>query len=287
MDFRRPTRYNYRRRRNLSLYRYRQSKAFLSSIKKDILKCNFPTKVKLIKLNEKKTMYLTDEHPNYVISAATGSSLPLFPTKSSNILSFMHKGNALDGGSNQLTFRFGDWDTIRILRVIIKVQPITNIFAGGNQNIIQTVNCFYSMNNAVETPNALYQIQPSYDNSLLNYKQKFTFNNNESFTLVIEKPQTMSTDSPVVHSYKTTWSLSDQTIFALNNGNWQTQREDNQDDSENEEECEYLHDKLGIINSPLYDAGVAPAIHCGRLYFKPSGDCAFNITINYKVALKG
>ena len=108
MDIRRPTRYNYRRRRNLSLYRYRQSKAFLSSIKKDILKCNFPTKVKLIKLNEKKTMYLTDEHPNYVISAATGSSLPLFPTKSSNILSFMHKGNALDGGSkiNTIIFKY-------------------------------------------------------------------------------------------------------------------------------------------------------------------------------------
>lgn len=283
MDFRRPNRYTYRRR-NPSLYRYRQSKAFLSSIKKDILKCNFPTKVKLIKLNEKKTMYLTDEHSNYTVSN-TGSSLILFPTKSSNILSFMHKGNA---NNDQLQFRFGDWDTIRILRVIIKIQPVTNMFAGG-QNFIQTVNCFYSMNNAIETPDAQYQIQPRYDNGLQNFKQKFTFNNNESFTLVIEKPHTMSTDSPIVHSYKTTWSLSDQTIFALNDGDWQNQRGDEQEneDEENDGECEYLHDKLGIINSPLYGASVAPAIHCGRLYFQSSGDCAFNITINYKVALRG
>ncbi|GAB1220790.1 hypothetical protein ENUP19_0072G0008 [Entamoeba nuttalli] len=215
MDFRRLTRYTYRR--NPSLYRYRQSKAFLSSIKKDILKCNFLTKVKLIKLNEKKTMYLTDEHPNYLISSLTGTSLTLFPTQSSNILSFIHKGTVMDQISKEMKFRFGDCDTIRILRVIIKIQQVTNMFAG-NQNLIQIVNCFYLMNNAIETQNTQYQIQPKYDKGLQNYKQKFTFNNNETFTLMIEKLYTISTDSPIVHSYKTTWSLSEQTIFSLNDG---------------------------------------------------------------------
>ncbi|EMS10840.1 hypothetical protein KM1_247380 [Entamoeba histolytica HM-3:IMSS] len=107
MDFRQLTRYTYRR--NHSLYKYKQTKAFLSSIKNDILKCNFHTKMKLVKLNEKKTMYLTDEHPNYLISSVTGSSLQLFPTQSSNILSFIHKGTANVQLGKELKFRFGHY----------------------------------------------------------------------------------------------------------------------------------------------------------------------------------
>ena len=109
-----------------------------------------------------------------------------------------------------------------------------------------------------------------YDQLCLNQKQVFTFNSNESFTLYIPAPTTMEFGSACVLRSKTWWSLA----------NMVSKQEGARTGEESEDETdEDLEGVLDVDNMGNF-------IHAGRLYFESAG-ANYNITINYKVALKG
>lgn len=242
----------------------------MARIKKDIMKCNFPTKVKFMGLTERKVMFLTK---NIEISlnaqAANGAiandpirSFYLCPMNAENIDTIRYTSNGA---------AFSNWDKFCILGIYIKFQPRRNMFDGtdaGKQ--IYPVSATYTMNN-VEVDNIL-----AYDAENKKNKQVFTFNSNEAFTIYVPAPTTMDLNSPVVHKSKTWWSLTDLNKFE-NYLRGSMEEEDDDDD-----DC--------TDDKNLGDAYAQnDYMHAGRISLQTSANkpVYYNVTINYKVALKG
>ena len=186
----------FRRRRGLP----RSRKAKMAKIKRDILRCNFPTKVKFLGLTEKKVMYLTN---TFSKNLNGGFSFYLCPLDTENISSIMDFSKVI--GEKQC--RMANWDKICILGIYIKMQPVQNMFGGGNDSRIKTVKCTYTMNNV--NPGDANVPPEDFDAENIKNKQVFTFNSNEAFTIYVPAPTTMDMSSPVVHKSKTWWSLTD------------------------------------------------------------------------------
>ena len=92
--------------------RFKKSSS-LKKIKKDILKCNFPTKVKFMGLTEKKVMFLTKTFDFKFNSDATadvqtpvGHSFILNPLDTDNIESIMGIKNLTKVGDNTVKAMF-------------------------------------------------------------------------------------------------------------------------------------------------------------------------------------
>lgn len=268
----------------------------LKRIKKDILKCNFPTKVKFMGLTERKVMYLTKD---ISITELKNYDLSLNPLDSDNIETIVKERNLkITDAKNKLTgnftVNFSNWDKICILGIYIKFQPMQNMWT---TNGINTVKCTYTSGNCPKTVQWISkdskgdEIQCSgdfasvYDKENLKNKQVFTFNSNEAFTIYLAAPTTMWSDSPVVHKSKTWWSITDLDIPTTTTK--QMENEDDSDDiSEEMEQREYPDIGTPIVVDGNEKSLVKPILNAGRLYFESAG-AAYNITINYKVALKG
>lgn len=254
--------------------RYIAKKSSMARVKRDIMKCNFPTKVKFMGLTEKKVMFLTNNlqvainRPAGENIAATGRtrSFYLCPLNTDNIRTIMKPDQDAAGDAAN----FSNWDKICILGVYIKFQPIINMFDGANgAKIIHPVTATYTMNN-VNLANA-----PAYDQANKENKQVFTFNSNEAFTIYVPAPTTMEMNSAVVHKSKTWWSLTDLVAFA---NDIQDIRGE-EDDCDDDDDC----DQLGNPYNPQN------FMHGGRISLDVAdgGQVNYNVTINYKVALKG
>lgn len=277
-----------------SARRFRKSSS-LRKVKKDILKCNFPTKVKFMGLSEKKVMFLTktetvnlvEDKQGTTITKYGGKSIVLSPTNTSNITSIMEK--------TPINVRYGDgklyskdaitsnWDKICVLGIYIKFQPTKNTWAAKDNENINEVKCTYTYNNIAGLTSNTDQISAedvavAYDHTNTVNKQVFTFNSNEAFTLYIPAPPTMSSVSPVVHKSKTWWSLTD---LYQQGSTLRFLRGDDESMDEDEED-EEISDIIGTPFSPKDN----PIMHCGRLFIESTA-ASYNVTINYKVALKG
>ena len=146
--------------------------------------------------------------------------------------------------------------------------------ANGNDQIAP-VKCIYSSHivpiGALNNATAL-----EIENSFVKTKQVFTFSSNEAFTMYLPAPTTMSSEDPCVHKSKTWWSLYNINTHALTNNIQDeygaVEEEDNSDDL------------------PEYSAitgNTRPYISAGVLFLTTATTADYNVTINYKVALKG
>lgn len=295
----------YRRRyRKRSSFRRRgygaRKSRTLKKVKRDILKCNFPTKVKFIGLPEKKTMFLTDQQT--IVTADSGDTsqnkvLYLYPTKCENIKT-LYKQQNITLGDNAAPALFANWDKYCVLAVYIRIQPEANIFDGSAGKSIVPIKCYYAMNNnlvfnsqATIADVSLKNVTELYGKELLLEKPIFTFNSNEHCTFVLKAPQTMQSDQPVVHKKYEWWSLVDQALFddvKYSGADIPTQSSIHEESEEEEEE--EPDDTIVPLSTPLITlrSNYLPIIHCGHLYFD-SGKTPvkLNITINYKIALRG
>lgn len=305
MAFRRYRRY----RRRVPRVRRRFRGAALRKVKRDILKCNFPTKVKFIGLPEKKVMFLTEQTTittkakyNGETFASDDRTLFLYPTRCRNFRTLYKKGNIIrhikDSGDQDMgsSAIFSNWDKYCVLAVYIRIQPQLNMFDGQGEKVITPVRCYYAMNNniifkddMVDNGHAIQQLLGLYNEQMLEEKPLFTFNSNEHFTFVLRAPQTMQTDTPVVHKKYTWWSIVDQAIIANNDtvfsgadsGKYAAMHEDIEPE---ENEClPFSTPLIGFRSKEL------PAVHCGHLFFTTEDGTPvnLNVTINYKIALKG
>lgn len=267
----------------------------MARIKRDIMKCNFPTKVKFMGLPERKVMFLTT-NGNILLNGNNPQILPLQPLECPNISSIM---NPTSLGENRPTIKLTNWDKICILGIYIKMQPVKNQWTGaaaGQGQAADTINevqCTYTFDNCPVNQ------APTYDSRNINNKQIFTFNSNEAFTIYIPAPPTMQRmesmqlnvagvqgnvvipqiSDCVVHKSKTWWSLADLKVQAF--GNFQNVRGEDEDEDEDEDEEDEAN-----IGTP-YGNTFSPILHAGRLFFRSNGVAQYNVTINYKVALKG
>lgn len=313
----------YRRRyRKRSSFRRRgygaRKSRTLKKVKRDILKCNFPTKVKFIGLPEKKTMFLTDQQIIVTGDTTEGDqqnkTLYLYPTKCPNIKTLYRQQEFGIGGTIEKPITtnglFANWDKYCVLAVYIRIQPEANIFDGSNGKKIVPIRCYYAMNNNLvfdETTTVVNNnVQPSqtiggqsvksvideYGEHLLLDKPIFTFNSNEHCTFVLKAPQTMQSDQPVVHKKYEWWSLVDQALLddkkyaGAKTGNQSSMREESEDEDEDEE----LDDTVVPLSTPLVSlrSDYLPIVHCGHLYFDSGATpVKINVTINYKIALRG
>ena len=262
--------------------RYGAKKSSMARIKKDIMKCNFPTKVKFMGLTERKVMFLTKnlqvainrpegEDPAQDPGTGRTRSFYLCPLNTDNIKTIMKVGP--DSGNPAANALFSNWDKFCILGIYIKFQPIINMFDGGNASkFIHPVTATYTMNNVILGKTAAYD-QTNKDN-----KQVFTFNSNEAFTVYVPAPTTMETSSAVVHKSKTWWSLTDLVKFA-NDIEDVREENDNCDDDDCSSDCEQLGNPYQPVN----------VMHGGRISLDVAdgGQVNYNVTINYKIALKG
>lgn len=270
MAYYRRRRYAMKPRRSRRLSKKRRTMAVL---KKDIRKCNFPNKVKFIGMTEKKVMFL-----RYEPAAAINTNRWCFyldPTNTSNISTLRTQHQFADQQGNQAVGYLTNWDKFCVLGIYIRLQPVANVYNGLNvQQQIQQIKCTYTMNN-IETGGAqnILNLMNNglYDHENIDNKQVFTFNSNESFTLYVPAPTTMCYDSPVVHKSKTWWSLSELKPIAANS------RRGEDDDSFSED----VEDREGVLAVDQF------SMHCGRLYLEATNPINYNVTINYKVALKG
>lgn len=257
MAYIRRRRYAMKPRRSRRLSKKRRTMAIL---KKDIRKCNFPSKVKFVGLTEKKVMFLYETK-----SIKTNQySFYLDPLGATNLNSLGYVNNTV----GQEDFCFANWDKFCVLGIYIRFQPTKNTWAANQNDDIVPIKMTYTMNNVLETVedddgNNILEVI-GYDHENVNNKQIFTFNSNESFTLYVPAPTTMCFDSPVVHKSKTWWSLTD--LKALSAGS------------------RYLEDDENVQGA---DPGHQFSMHCGRIYLEGATNINYNVTINYKVALKG
>ena len=256
MAFGRSRRYRPRIRRSRKFLRRRRT---LAKIKKDIMKCNFPTKIKFMGLTEKKVMFLTKGK-----EIEANSSFYLDVMDSDNINSII---TTVGQDGNMITY--SNWDKFCILGVYIRFQPKKNTWAANdNNNSIVPIKCTYNMCNVpLGTADA-------YDTNNVTRKQVFTFNSNESFTMYVPAPTTMCSNSPCVHKSKTWWSIADIRKI-IGDTPFRGEEEDMSEDEYNDE----------IVGSPYGVMG--PGVHAGRIHLESTGAFAYNVTINYKVALKG
>lgn len=275
MAFLRSRKRRYFRRRN---YR-RKNYSIIKRIKKDIMKNNFPRKIKFMGLPERKVMFLQRESSLTFNNNDNGiKTLNLIPTFTSNIQTIMKTFLVNTNETNMCNF-----DKINVLAIYIRIQPNINMFQGGNGgNVISPVKCYYSLNNNIFLDGANGNVN-TYNLELLKYKNIFTFNSNETFTFVIRAPSTMSTSDSIIHKKYTWWSLADIQcsengyIHNLSNDMEQNEEEDDEETNEN------------IILGATLDNSTLPIMHCGSLVFVNSSASKpnFNISISYKVSLKG
>lgn len=276
MPLYRSRRRKYSRRR---LYKGK-SRNLLRKIKKDILKNNFPTKVKMMGLPEKKTMFL--QHVTTISPNGNGTTLWLEPTNSRNIETIVTAKQLINNDRNS-GVRISNWDKISILAIYVRIQPVQNMFAGVNAggNIVP-VSCYYALNNNTPDNNNLMN---TYNSELINLKNVFTFNSNEAFTFVIKAPSTMISSSPTIYKKYQWWSIADINILGDQGENRQEGSDLYNDD--NDDDINGYNNTLGTLNTPYVNGGIAPNLHCGYLFFKSATDCSFNVTVSYKVALRG
>lgn len=304
----------YRRRyRKRSSFRRRgygaRKSRTLKKVKRDILKCNFPTKVKFIGLPEKKTMFLTDQQTIVTSGNNQNKVLYLYPTACENFKT-LYRDEELFPNNNSINSILANWDKYCVLAVYIRIQPNANIFDGSDGKKIVPIKCYYAMNNnldygygkddvnggddqevdedATVNGHLMSEVLDEYGKRLLIDKPIFTFNSNEHCTFVLKSPQTMQSDTPVVHSKYQWWSIVDQAILTRGeyrfSGSRDQQVEDDGDDG-SDKEGELC--PLGTPITPLRPMNL-PAVHCGHLYFDSGNtEVSLNITINYKIALRG
>ena len=276
-------RFRSRRYRPRSARRIRFRKSSLKRIKKDILKCNFPTKVKFMGLTERKVMFLTYQQDlSFTLNTETDITKPdngihdhsmyLIPTTAENYESIVKEtGTAL---------RKPNWDKMCVLGIYIKIQPVANTFDGADaEKKIYPVQCFYAMDSC-PIGSVL-----AYDDGIRSYKQLFTFNSNEAFTIYLPAPTTMAFNDAVVHRSKTWWSLatlkSGKAVDYIKLADMEEEQynEDVNDDNDADD------DIIGAADDA--NTGSGYMFHCGRLAFHTKGKADFNVTVNFKVALKG
>lgn len=241
----------------------------MSRVKKDIMKCNFPTKVKFMGMTEKKVTFLTQ---NFIVPLNNDAhSFYLCPLMAQNLSSIRRPiPVAFPGQQQAVNALMSDWDKFCILGIYIKLQPSRNQFTGGaNGDTICPIQCTYTMNNT--GPDAA----PFYDKTNIPNKQVFTFNSNEAFTIYVPAPPTMEVGSSVVQKSKTWWSLTDLVKFQ---NDFTSVNMQNEDDEEDEEDYE------GNLGNPFNPNN---QMHAGRICLNSEGAAVYNITINYKIALKG
>lgn len=270
-------RFRSRRFRPRSARRIKFRKSSLRRIKRDIQKCNFPTKVKFMGLTEKKVMFLTYQKDMSFTPGENGvsnHSMYLVPTSAENYDSIV---TLVDEESKK-----PNWDKMCVLGIYIKIQPNANTFDGSEATKkIYPVQCFYAMDSC-PVDDVI-----NYDKGLRTYKQLFTFNSNEAFTIYVPAPTTMDFVTSVVHRSKTWWSLA--TLKNLEPAEY-IKMDVERDDMEQrgnyrgDEDDENL---IGVVPDPSITTGEGQVFHCGRLAFYCKGNANFNITVNFKVALKG
>ena len=231
-------------------------------------------------LTERKVMFLTkNETLAFAGNVNETHSLYLSPINTDNLVSILGAPVPVVDAVGQAAgnARIANWDKFCILGIYIKIQPIANMFNGaGGQQTISPVQCIYSMNNVDTT------FMRDFDKNAVSKKQVFTFNSNDAFTIYVPAPTTMEESTAVVHRSKTWWSLDDL-------------REIPNYFSDEREKAEEENDSMGCDledeeNVPEWGAVLTNAgsrMHAGRLAFISSGTASFNITINYKIALKG
>lgn len=309
MAFYRRYRRSFRRRAPRMRRRFRGSA--LRRVKKDILKCNFPTKVKFIGLPERKVMFLTNNTHVTCIkrpvvdgnedNVLTGSTLFLYPTECENFQTLCQERNIFNFIRNDgpnINSIFANWDKYCILAVYIRIQPQANLFDGQGQNKIVPIRCYYSLNNnLVFDPQVLVNnvnaqdVVNGYNKKLMLEKPIFTFNSNEHCTFVLRAPQTMQSDTPVVHKKYQWWSVTDQAIMCLGDNKFSGAKINTNDD-ESIDGGEFADGSIVPLGTPIKEwrCDALPVVHCGHLYFD-IGDTnvqvELNVTINYKIALKG
>lgn len=305
--YRRRFRKSYGRRRR---YTPRKSRS-LRRIKKDILKCNFPTKIKMIGLPEKKTMFLTHQTDLVTAGPASKKILYLYPTECENLKTLYRTNTMFKESKDTIDSYLANWDKYCILAVYIKIQPQANVFDGSDGKTIIPVKCYYAMNNNVSfypekktVDNKDYEvfvkghkpkdILEQYGHDLLIEKPVFTFNSNEHCTFVLRAPNTMETDTPVVHKKYQWWSLVDQALITENErvfSGSKTEAYDLKEKTAMEDEEESEDDGIDVmpLSTPIAPLRTSelPAIHCGHLYFESDSPVKLNVTINYKIALRG
>lgn len=233
-------------------------------------------------LTERKVMFLTKNETLAFAGAANEThSLYLSPINTDNLTSILGAAVPLvDVNGGGVNARIANWDKFCILGIYIKIQPIANMFNGaGGQQSISPVQCIYSMNNVG------VDFMQDFDKNAVTKKQVFTFNSNEAFTIYVPAPTTMEENTAVVHKSKTWWSIDDLAPIA------NYFRGDVDEEGKVEEKGDCLCSEIGDEEdvpewgNVLTDGG--SHMHAGRLAFVSSGTAAFNVTINYKVALKG
>lgn len=280
-------RYYNRRRFARRVRRMRRSKrSSLSRVKKDIMKCNFPTKVKFMGLTEKKVMFLTKNLQISMITGQTTQQIVLDPMNTDNMVSLLADS----------THNVYNWDKMCILGIYIKFQPLKNTWTAvapnaQNDNInIEQVKCIYSMNIVDLARPRNDDDQPigrapaiAYDTSAVKYKQVFTFNSNEAFTMYLPAPTTMCSDSPCVHRSKTWWSIANIQAHLSDDGDFIKGVREDYDDNDRMASDDDDTQNYGAIYPKDADR---PYLSAGRLFFS-SANAKYNVTINYKVALKG
>ena len=265
------------------------------------MKCNFPTKVKFMGLTEKKVMFLTKSFdftidPNAQNPHANGISFYLDPMIAENISSILKQVNIGANGTvdpQGTAFKVSNWDKLCILGIYIKFQPKKNMWAANDAaNNINTVKCTYNMNNFPSGDAGLV----SYDKYCVSSKQVFTFNSNEAFTMYVPAPTTMCSDSPCVHKSKTWWAIADIMRNIATDDGFIGDNSESEGDGEGEDGEHGLGNamdedvEMGNTADPYFCTpevhDFKPYIHAGRVHLESTG-ASYNVTINFKVALKG
>ena len=261
-------RYYNRRRFARRVRRMRRSKrSSLSRVKKDIMKCNFPTKVKFMGLTEKKVMFLTKNLQISMITGQTTQQIVLDPMNTDNMVSLLADS----------THNVYNWDKMCILGIYIKFQPLKNTWTAvapnaQNDNInIEQVKCIYSMNIVDLARPRNDDDQPigrapaiAYDTSAVKYKQVFTFNSNEAFTMYLPAPTTMCSDSPCVHRSKTWWSIANIQAHLSDDGDFIKGVREDYDDNDRMASDDDDTQNYGAIYPKDADR---PYLSAGRLFF--------------------
>lgn len=281
-------RYYNRRRFARRVRRMRRSKrSSLSRVKKDIMKCNFPTKVKFMGLTERKVMFLTKNLQISMVGTPAQGQVAAKPATQQIILDPVAADNfkSIIADPDDNIF---NWDKMCILGIYIKFQPLKNSWDAGDGTSIEHVECTYNMN-IVDLANGPNDAQGhptpapaiAYDTNGKAYKQVFTFNSNEAFTMYLPAPTTMCSDSPCVYRSKTWWALANIKAHVAGDINFikgGMVEEDDMISNDDEDLPEY---------GAIFPGDAArPYICAGRLFFS-SMAAKYNVTINYKVALKG
>ena len=228
-------------------------------------------------LTERKVMFLTKTMDLSIGKHDTiqkGQIIILDPMDTTNINSLGAKPTGTD------LARIYNWDKLCILGIYIKFQPKKNVWDANGKDNITPVQCIYS-SHILPTGITTNDTSLAIENSFVKNKQVFTFNSNEAFTMYLPAPTTMCSENPCVHKSKTWWSLYNIGKHTSSN-NIQDTRNDQIDEEEYEDE-----------ELPEYSAitgDTRPYVSAGILFLTVENDtdvANYNVTINYKVALKG